>query len=502
MTITFETKCWERDWKYLLIEGYLEKIIEGCNYNFDRKLLYINNVEDISLVKEYAQHKVEEGIIDDYIIVDEYAEEVLNFFNIDKDDFKGGYYYSIAELTSIYLCQTDLLLHFSGDSWIRDKGTTWVADAAKLLMNDSSFFVANPLWNNNHDISVNYAEAERESIKEIDKYFIGYGFSDQCYMIRTEDFRKPIYNESHPSSERYPEYGGELFEKRVNSYMRNHNLLRLTSKDVVYIHRNYPKETFFCDNNKTPKISVITPTYNSENTIDGTIKALLNQTFSDFEYIIIDGVSKDGTIEKIKSYVPAFNQKGVTVKIVSEPDCGVYDAMNKGIRLVDGELVGITNSDDWYEDNALEVMWNKFTDGKVDRKNSMIYGIERVWKDDKIFNVQRRGASFISESVLPHSTFFVAKAVYDKHGAFDLGVKVLADYDFICRCVSMGVKLEEVDVVISNFRLGGISSSYFDFYSDYYRIQYKYDFINKKKYKELMFVLRTKKLMSKVIKRW
>ncbi|GAB6124155.1 glycosyltransferase family 2 protein [Dysgonomonas termitidis] len=251
-----------------------------------------------------------------------------------------------------------------------------------------------------------------------------------------------------------------------------------------------------------PKISIITPTYNSENTIHGTIDALLRQTFSDFEYIIIDGVSKDNTVEKIKSYIPAFEQKGVTLRILSEPDKGVYDAMNKGIALAQGELIGITNSDDWYEDNALEAMWGKFTDGKVNKSNSMIYGIERVWKDDKIFNVQRRGASFISESVLPHSTFFVSKTVYDKFGAFDLSVKVLADYDFICRCVSQGVDLEEVDIVISNFRLGGISSSYFDFYSDYYRIKHKYGFIDDKKYKELNFVLNVKSLINRVVKRW
>lgn len=251
-----------------------------------------------------------------------------------------------------------------------------------------------------------------------------------------------------------------------------------------------------------PKITVITPTYNSENTLDGTIGALLGQTFSDFEYIIIDGASKDKTIEKIRSYIPAFETKGVTVRIISEPDKGVYDAMNKGISYAKGELIGITNSDDWYEDNALEVIWAKYTDGKTDKANSMIYGIERVWKDNKIFNVQRRGASFISESVLPHSTFFVAKQVYKEHGAFDLSVKILADYDFICRCVSKGVKLEEVDVVISNFRLGGISSSYFDFYEDYYRIQHKYGFISEKKYKEYKYLLKLKKLINKVKRRW
>lgn len=251
-----------------------------------------------------------------------------------------------------------------------------------------------------------------------------------------------------------------------------------------------------------PRISIITPTYNSENTLQGTIEALLRQTFSDFEYIIIDAVSKDQTLDKIESYILAFEKKGVTVRIVSEPDKGVYDAMNKGISLASGKLIGITNSDDWYEDNTLEVMWNKFSDGVVYQSNSMIYGIERVWKDDKIFNVQRRGASFISESVLPHSTFFVSKEVYNKYGAFDLSIKVLADYDFICRCVSKGVKLEEVDVVISNFRLGGISSSYFDFYSDYYMIQHKYGFISDKKYKEYKCILSLKKIINRFIRKW
>ncbi len=93
-----------------------------------------------------------------------------------------------------------------------------------------------------------------------------------------------------------------------------------------------------------PKISIITPTYNSENTLHGTVEALLRQTFSDFEYIIIDGVSKDKTLDKIKSYIPAFEEKGVTVRIVSEPDNGVYDAMNKGLNYAKGDYVWFINA--------------------------------------------------------------------------------------------------------------------------------------------------------------
>lgn len=251
-----------------------------------------------------------------------------------------------------------------------------------------------------------------------------------------------------------------------------------------------------------PKISIITPTYNSEKTLDRTIKALLDQTFSDFEYIVIDGASKDGTVAKIESFIPAFEKKGVKVTIVSEPDKGVYDAMNKGVSLAKGLLVGITNSDDWYEDNALEVMWAKFTDGTVDQSNCMLYGIERQWKDDKVYQVHRKGADFVGEGTLPHATFFVAKEVYNKYGAFDLSIRVLADYDFYCRALRDGAKLYGIDVVISNFRLGGISSSYFDYYEDFHSLQLKYGFITDKRYKEIKFVLKIKKIVNKVLKRW
>lgn len=251
-----------------------------------------------------------------------------------------------------------------------------------------------------------------------------------------------------------------------------------------------------------PKISIITPTYNSEKTLDQTINALLKQTFSDFEYIVIDGASKDGTVKKVESFIPFFKEKGVNVTIMSERDKGVYDAMNKGISLAKGQLIGITNSDDWYEDNALELMWNKFTNGSVDQSKCMLYGIERQWKDDKVYMVHRRGADFIGEGVLPHATFFVSKEVYKKHGAFDLSIRVLADYDFYCRCLKEGATLDGIDSVISNFRLGGLSSSFFDFYEDFHNLQLKYGYITPKRYREIMFVLSLKKAINKVIKRW
>lgn len=239
MSITFETKCWEGDWKYLLKEGYLEMMIKNCAYPFDSKVLFINNVKNRSEVELFAQEKVNQGLIDKYIVVEDYADEALQFFKLHKDDFKGGYYYSIAELVSIYLCETDLLLHFSSDSYIEENNQGWVKKAKKLLSENNDYFTANPTWN------YDFNGAKSESFTEIEDHYIGYGFSDQCYMIRTADFRKPIYSETHPASERYPKYGGELFEKRVDSYMRNHELLRATSKTASYTHKNHPKKKSF-----------------------------------------------------------------------------------------------------------------------------------------------------------------------------------------------------------------------------------------------------------------
>lgn len=239
MSITFATNCWEKDWKYLLKEGYLERMLNNCDYNFDRKILCIGNVDNLGKVISAADKKIAEGLIDEYIIVEDFSEKVLSFFEIERDDFKGGYNYSISPLTALYKSETDVLLYFTGDAHIVKNNNKWIEGAMKLLLESDKYFVANPLWDNK------YAEAKSESFDETEDYFIGFGFSDQCFMVRVADFRKPIYNEKHPASQRYPKYAGELFEKRIDSYMRNHNLLRATSKYTTYIHENYEEKKSF-----------------------------------------------------------------------------------------------------------------------------------------------------------------------------------------------------------------------------------------------------------------
>ena len=111
------------------------------------------------------------------------------------------------------------------------------------------------------------------------------------------------------------------------------------------------------------KVSIITPSLNSEKTIEQTINSVLNQRYTDFEYIIIDGNSSDHTVDIIKEYISLF---GGRMRYISEKDDGIYDAMNKGIKLARGNVIGIINSDDWYEKDALEKVVNFFSNNDTD----------------------------------------------------------------------------------------------------------------------------------------
>lgn len=235
--ITFETKCYENDWQFLLKTNYLNQMIQNCHIPFTHRHIIINNVNNRSIVEKYARKKLSQGVIDAYYFAEDYAEEALSSYQLNKNCFGKGYYYSISELVGIFLTKTKYLLHFSSDAIIDKKESSeWIYKACALMETNTQYIVANPCWN------YNYNQAQAESIAHTDDFFIGYGFSDQCYLIRTNDFKHPIYNYSHQDSDRYPTYGGQLFEKRVDSYMRTKHLLRLTSTQTSYIHKNFSKK--------------------------------------------------------------------------------------------------------------------------------------------------------------------------------------------------------------------------------------------------------------------
>ena len=234
MKISFETKVWEKDWEFILKTSRIQKILDKCNYNFDRRILLINNVDNYGMVANYADRLVKIGVLTEYIDVSEHADKALEYFELSKESLGLGYYYSIAELVSLYLSDTKYLLHFSSDSIIsKETPSDWIEWAIEILESNSQVKVVNLGWDKTG------IKMREEAISETDLYLNSFGFSDQMYLVRTKDFKGKIYNFHHPDSDRYPQYGGDLFEKRVDSWLRIHNFYRATLKEGCYIHSNF-----------------------------------------------------------------------------------------------------------------------------------------------------------------------------------------------------------------------------------------------------------------------
>jgi len=207
-------------------------------------------------------------------------------------------------------------------------------------------------------------------------------------------------------------------------------------------------------NNEKPLVSIITVCYNSEKYIRDAIESVLNQTYDNIEYIIVDGASTDNTLDIIKEYEPKFNGG---MRWISEPDEGIYDAMNKGIDMANGEIIGIINSDDFYYKNTIEKIiryHNRFPKYKVFYANLVILSeingeelyIERgKIKKDKHLNFN-------------HPTMFVDKGIYQKYGKFNTNFKLKADREFVLRLLNKGVEFKFIDAELSAFRLGGVSN--------------------------------------------
>ncbi len=232
-SVTFETKCWEQDWELICRTNRLQQIIEHLNFPFTERILMINNVTDTKRVQAHAQILVNSGILTSYYVVADYAKEALAFFHLTKEDLNKGYYYSIAELTSIYLAKTDYLLHQAGDVTIPKKiKNNWISSAIQKMQKTPHYTSANLIWNND------LAAVKNETIDSDDNFWITTGFSDQQFLIKTAMFQNDIYRETCHHAEHFPAYGGELFEKRVYCWMRNHDYHRLTYQSGSYIHHN------------------------------------------------------------------------------------------------------------------------------------------------------------------------------------------------------------------------------------------------------------------------
>ncbi len=222
-----------------------------------------------------------------------------------------------------------------------------------------------------------------------------------------------------------------------------------------------------------PFFSIITVSFNSEKTIERTFKSLLYQTCRDFEYIVIDGSSTDGTVGIVKKYEHIFREKKICLKWVSEPDDGIYDAMNKGIRMSSGRLIGIVNSDDYYTSNALEEV-RKSAEKNIDV--GIFHGILRQFNEnnDTVCYVAYSDL-LLPRQMIMHPTCFIRREVYEKRGMYDTTFKFAADYDFILRMKENGIKFLLLETVISNFSLEGVSQNSKDAFEDGLRVRKKHN---------------------------
>lgn len=209
------------------------------------------------------------------------------------------------------------------------------------------------------------------------------------------------------------------------------------------------------------KLSIITATYNSERTLRDTMESILNQTFQDFEYIIVDGASKDATLDIIREYEPRFQGK---MRYVSEPDKGIYDAMNKGFAMATGDVIGILNSDDFFtSEDVLQAVVDGFAGEYVDAVYADIHfvGTDDLTKCVRYYSSSVFRPWMMRFGMIPaHPSFYCRKAVYDQYGSFDTTYRIAADFEILLRLIFIHrIRTRYVKKDFVTMRLGGASTT-------------------------------------------
>lgn len=209
------------------------------------------------------------------------------------------------------------------------------------------------------------------------------------------------------------------------------------------------------------RISLITATYNSGRVLRTTLESVLKQTYSDIEYIIIDGASKDNTMDLVHEYEPLFNGR---IKWLSEPDKGIYDAMNKGIRMATGDIVGIINSDDFYHrTDVLSRVAEAFEEPGV----QAVYGDVRFVHPGDLDKTIRYYSSKVFSPKLfrygfmpAHPTFFTYKKYFEEFGYYETNYKIAADYELLVRFLYVHkLQAKYLPLDFMKMRTGGVSTA-------------------------------------------
>lgn len=241
-------------------------------------------------------------------------------------------------------------------------------------------------------------------------------------------------------------------------------------------------------NNIKKKLSIVTVCYNSESTISKTIESVISQSFTDYEYIIVDGESSDKTNCIIEKYKPYFFNKGINLIHISERDDGIYDAMNKGIDLSSGTWINFMNSDDtFYDKDVLKNIFlkdNNDADVIYGNENRIIGNNSRLNKADKNIDVIKKVKFFCHQS-----TFVRTKLM--KKNKFCLDYKICSDYDNLLGLYLKGMKFKYIDSIVCNYSVEGTSNkNYCNTIREAYDIKKKYgliDFSNIELYARIKF---------------
>ena len=208
------------------------------------------------------------------------------------------------------------------------------------------------------------------------------------------------------------------------------------------------------------KVSIITTSYNSGNTLEDTVKSVLNQRYSDIEYIIVDGKSSDNTLEIVKKYEPLFHGR---LKWISEKDNGIYDAMNKGIRMATGDVVGILNSDDFFTSNDVV---DKFVGLFEDPELDAVYGDVHFIHDGnpekcvRYYSSKRFAPRWLRFGFMPaHPSFYCRRGVFDKAGLYKTDYDIGSDFEMMVRLFKVNkIKANYIPMDFVTMRIGGAST--------------------------------------------
>ncbi|MGK7933970.1 MAG: glycosyltransferase family 2 protein [Microcystaceae cyanobacterium] len=216
-------------------------------------------------------------------------------------------------------------------------------------------------------------------------------------------------------------------------------------------------------------ISIITVVYNAEAELEATIQNVINQSYPYIEYIVIDGGSTDKTLEIIRQYEDKIHHW------ISQPDEGIYDAMNKGIALANGQIIGLINAGDTYTQDALKEVVEVFKSNP----DAIITGnCQFFLEDGNKWMIAQGDYKKIPLQMLPHSSVFVPKDIYQTNGLFDLSFDIAADYDFLCRCYQKQIPFYFRPLVLSSAATRGKSGNYYLTEAEYFKIRLRYQLIS------------------------